>query len=191
MAEEKVIMYDSPEAATFKTGIFGWVSSTGQFFGNGDGAERSARYAGSTHHVCECGQVAERMYTHCADCRSKREGDRYLKLTEVEWDGSTPLCLFEDDKYFYDEDDICQYCEDNEIESTQLRLVLCEPNSYTEVDVDAIAPEDVSPEDYDGDLPKEIQEALDNLNKVIREYKKPFTWSAGKKRVTVLIDKEE
>ncbi|MDV3537947.1 hypothetical protein CMU94_02270 [Elizabethkingia anophelis] len=34
MKEEKIIMYDSPEAAIYRKNIEGWVSSNGRFFGN-------------------------------------------------------------------------------------------------------------------------------------------------------------
>lgn len=191
MKGEKEIMYDSPEAATFKTGISGWVSSDGRFWGNGKDAEHMARYSGCTHHIAPCGHKAIIGWSLCDDCRSKKQQENYLKLPLIEWDGVTPLCLYNEDKYFFDEDDIVMYCEDSEIPSTDLQLCICTPNKYTEVDVDAIAPEDVSPEDYDGDLPKVIQDALDALNKVIREYPKPFTWSQGKQRVIVVIDNDE
>lgn len=190
MSEEKVIMQESDEAATFRTGLSGWVSSTGQYFGNGPDAERMARYAGSTHSLCECGKAAKKPYIRCEDCRRKQDEDAYLKLPEVIWDGVMPLAIFDDDKYFFDEDDILQYCEDNDCISSDIRLVTCTPNKYTEVNCDAIAPEDVSPEDYDGYLPKPIQTALDALNKTIREYTGVFSWSAGKERVTVIIDQE-
>lgn len=52
--EEKIIMYDTPAAAMYRTGIEGWVSSDGHFFGKGERAEHLARYSGSTHHKCEC-----------------------------------------------------------------------------------------------------------------------------------------
>jgi len=185
--EEKEIMYESDEAATFKTDISGWISSTGRFWGKD---ERAARYDGSTHHIGECGHKTERPYTRCSSCRDQMDIERYKSLPEIPWDGTTPLCLWNDDKYFFDEDDISQYCEDNEIESIDLQLCLCNPNHYTEVDVDAIAPEDVATEDYDGDLPKVIQDALDALNNVIKEYKDPFTWSQGKQRVTVILKQQ-
>jgi hypothetical protein len=191
MAEDKEIMYESDESAAYRTGLEGWVSAKGHFFGKGERAEHGARYDGSTHHIASCGHKTRIGWSKCDECMSKESRDKYEKMPSVEWNGSTPLCLFDDDKYFFDEDDIFQYCEDNDIESVNLRLCICEPNHYTKVTSESIAPEDVSPEDYDGYLPEEIQEALDALNKVIGEYKNPFTWSQGKQRVTVIIDKRE
>lgn len=191
MKPDKEIMYESEEAAMYRTGLEGWVSASGHFFGKNERSEHLARYDGCTHHIAACGHKAHRGWSKCDDCRSKETADNYKNMPEVEWDGVTPLCLYQDDKYFYDEDDIAMYCEENEIESGQLQLCICTPNKYTVVTSEAIASEDDSPEDYDGDLPKEIQDALDVLNKVILEYPKPFTWSCGKQRVTVIIDKGE
>lgn len=47
-----MIMRESAEAASFQT-VTGWVSSNGHFYGND---ERTARYDGCTHQLCEsCG----------------------------------------------------------------------------------------------------------------------------------------
>lgn len=111
--EEKKIMYESPEAATFKTGISGWVSANGRFFGNGRDAENMARYDGCTHHIAECGHEAERHWLACSECRIKKDRERYFSYPVVEWDGSTPIVIFDDDRYFFSEDDLLEYCENN------------------------------------------------------------------------------
>src|SRR6185295_16106581 len=128
MKENKIIMQESDEAATFRTDISGWVSSTGRFFGNGKDGERMARYEGSTHHLCDCGKAAEKAYISCSECRRKNSNDRYNALPFVEWDGKTPLTEWDGDKYFFNEEDIYQYCENNEINSSELMLVICKPN---------------------------------------------------------------
>lgn len=186
--EEKIIMFDSEEAATFKTGLSGWVSSRNHYFGNGRDAEKNARNDGSTHKLCDCGAIIRGGYSWCDSCNSRKSRERYEKLQEVEWDGITMLADWHEDRYFRDEDEVLEYCENNDVAPEELRLVLCEENHYTEVDVSAIAPEDQCPEDWDGDLPVTIQEALDNLNKIIREYKKPFSWGGSNKRVTLNLD---
>lgn len=56
--EKKIIPYDSPEAASFKT-VTGWVSSDGIFCGND---EHVARYRGCTHIKCN-----ESYYTKIAN----------------------------------------------------------------------------------------------------------------------------
>lgn len=190
MAVEKEIMYESEEAATYRTGLEGWVSAAGHFFGKSERAQHMARYDGCTHHISDCGHKANRGWSMCEECLAKKRKDNYLQMPEIEWDGSTPLCLYQDDKYFFDEDDIIMFCEDDDIDPSSLQLCICEPNYYQQVTSEAIAPEDVAPEDYDGYLPKEIQAALDMLNEAIEKYDKPFAWSQGIKRVTVHIEKD-
>jgi len=86
MSGEKVIPFDSPEAARLVT-VTGWVSSDGRFFGNLDDAERIARYAGCTHQPCgECGVLCEKMYTRCPECRAKEESKRFAEKKRQEWD---------------------------------------------------------------------------------------------------------
>jgi hypothetical protein len=49
MPEEKVVMYESSEAASIQT-VTGWVGADGRFWGND---EHMARYCGATHRHCE------------------------------------------------------------------------------------------------------------------------------------------
>jgi hypothetical protein len=69
MKDEKMILDTSDEAAKFVTGISGWVSRDGHFCGND---ERIARYIGSTHKLCECGNIVEKMWIKCDRCRARK-----------------------------------------------------------------------------------------------------------------------
>jgi len=83
MKEEKIILYDSPEAARLltpedliKTPV--WVSRPG----NGNQVittdEHIARYAGCTHQTCtETGEVFPKSYGHGPTVRARRERERY------------------------------------------------------------------------------------------------------------------
>ena len=57
MSGNEMILNTSDEAAHFVTGLSGWVSRHGHFYGND---ERLARYDGCTHTVCECGKPCEK-----------------------------------------------------------------------------------------------------------------------------------
>jgi hypothetical protein len=173
--EKKIILDTSDEAAKLVT-VTGWVSSDGRFWGKD---ERAARYAGCTHSTCECGKLMERAYTKCEDCRHKADIERYNKLPFKEWDGDESVYSHACDKYFFNEEDLVEYCEENEIEPQELRLVICEQNNYNEVESDYWA--DIMPDDGDGDLPKELQKALDNLNSVIHTLP-PCSYYPGKIR---------
>lgn len=171
MTEEK-ILYNSDDAASIKT-VTGWVSSSGRFWGK---EEHMARWEGCTHKLCECGNEMQKGYTICERCLSKKAIERYDKMPFKDWDGETPLVLFNDDRYFFHEEDIEMYLEDNELKPEDLRLVICEPNYLTEIEPDIW--EDIWPEGRD-DLPKDVKRALDLLNRIIHR-QPPFSWSEGK-----------
>jgi hypothetical protein len=183
--KEKVIMYDSQEAATYRKDIEGWVSADGFYCGNGEAGERSARYRGATHTKCECcGAVIKmRTYTVCDECRHKKAVERYNALPFREYDGSL-VVDWNGDTYFPCEEDIQGYLENNELESVD--LLFCDENEWMSIQPDYWS--DIMPEDSDGELPKELQEALDNLNKVISELP-PCSYSPSKIRTSYRIKK--
>lgn len=162
--EEKIIMYDSPEAAIYKTDIEGWVSADGYYCGKGKQGEDSARYRGATHRKCEtCDNVIKmRTYTKCESCRHKVNVENYQKMKFKEYDGS-PVFDYYGDKYFFSEDDILEYLEENELES--IDLVFCSENHWDKIEPDYWA--DIMPEDSEGDLPEKLAKALEAFNEVI------------------------
>jgi hypothetical protein len=163
--ENKVIMYDSPEAATYRKDIEGWISIDNIYCGKGKTGEDLARYRSATHTKCECGAVIKmRTYTTCDECRHKKAIENYNKLTFKEYDES-PVVTWDNDIYFFSEVDIQDYLEENELES--IDLLFCEENSWNPVEPDYWS--DIMPENSDGYLPKKLQEALDAFNKVISE----------------------
>ena len=180
MTEKLVIMEDSPEAASIKT-VTGWVSRTGHFWGND---ERMARYDGSTHKRCECGEIIEQR-SYCRKCSDRKEVERWQAMPEVEWDGAAYLYSQTADQYFRDEQEIADYCADADEPCTpdDLHLVICTPNYLREVDLCEDNSEEM-PEDGDESyFTAEVQEALEALNKAIRESRTPaqaISWSPGK-----------
>lgn len=182
--EEKIVMYDSPEAAIFKTGLSGWVSRNGQYWGQD---EHMARWCGSTHRTCEtCGAVYENR-SYCSPCHQKKRQEQFLALPEEDWDGTGPVCLWDDDKYFWDEDSLVEYMyelleECGENEEPSLGVVKCEPQHLHTVDYDTWC--DELPDEGDGELPEEVAVKVEELNKAIRE-SGPVSWWAGKIRVNL------
>lgn len=179
--EEKIIMYESEEAAKQMT-VTGWVSSTGRFWGKD---EHMARYEGSTHKLCECGNLTSKHWTRCETCISKAEIERYNNLPYKDWDGETMLAIYGDNQYFSDEDDILYYMEDNEIESSKdLMLVICEPNY----------PGSISSSIWDDIIP---EEGCDELDKLVNEFNEklkqlpPTSWRPGKFRTSVSLTAED
>ena len=179
----KKILYTSDEAASLKT-ITGWVSSSGRFFGDD---EHLARWEGCTHIICDCacGAEVERRYTSCSSCRYKAELSRYQALEFKEWQGE-PLTLFNRDEYFWDEDEIIDYCETYGLQPAGLMLVICEPILPVEIDPD-VCWSDLLPEGESlRSLDPELWKAFDALNDFIQKYQNPLGWRAGNFRTSIL-----
>lgn len=180
MATEKIVMYDSPEAAEIKT-VTGWFSSTGQFWGDD---EHMARWCGCTHMNCkDCGHAHSRN-AYCKPCYEKRQAAKFAALEVKEWDGETPLCLFSDDKYFFDWESIEDYAEETKCLSTDLDLVICKPVMGRPFEISEHLGEELPDDDPQGYIPKAVADAADALNKAIREAG-TLSWTAGKYRADV------
>lgn len=178
--EQKIIMYDSPEAATYKTGLEGWVTTSGQFSGQYWGKdEHMARWSGCTHTVCQCGNVHPKVSTLCDSCRAKKDAERFDAMPVVEWDEVTPVVVFNDDRYFFDLESVLDYMADLEPNS-DLRLCLCGPIRLHYVSEDNWC--DDLPED--GELPDAVQAKLDELNAAIKEAG-PVSWTEGSQRINM------
>lgn len=178
---DQIILPTSPEAASYRTDIKGWISRNGRFYGDGSGGERTARYDGSTHNICiRCGSHCEKGWTSCQGCRDVLDHERWEKLELVEWDGVTPLTLYKGDQYFFDTESIYDYAETNDLKVSELDLVICIPNLAREVDQDYWCDEIAE----DGELPSWLEDALEQFNKIIREHQnEPLSWYPGKQRV--------
>ena len=179
---EKVIMYDSDEAAQFKTNLSGWVSSNGKYYGSN---EHMARWDGSTHNVCECGNVMKKSYIRCETCRAITARNIYNDKPYRKYDSDEPVVTWDGDTYFFSEESLMDFCEEQEVD--HIDLLICKPNNYFEVEADYWA--DIMPEDSDGDLPKALELALANLNEVIRGLQ-PCSYGPGDIRTTYYYKQE-
>jgi len=105
----------------------------------------------------------------------------YATLPFKAWDGKAPLCLYRDDVFFHDEGEIGDYCEEQSVEVESLELVICEPSKLPVLDgefFDGVLPEV-------GDLPPELQKAIDDFNVAVAAYKTPLSWEPGKFRTSI------
>ncbi|WBV60259.1 hypothetical protein PFY12_14620 [Chryseobacterium camelliae] len=106
-----------------------------------------------THENCEnCKKEFEKKFTYerfCHDCQNKKDEENFLHMKLVEWDKETPLYLYDStDKYFFDYDDILDYCKEEEIELNDLKLVLCSRSYFSPIDLEYIT-EEVTHEDWE------------------------------------------
>lgn len=169
--EKKIIMRESDEAASVKT-VTGWVSSDGRWWGDD---ENIARYAGCTHQLCECGQVVDKHTTRCNSCRRKDEDARFDALETKIWNGEEPIVLDHNDRYFFDAQDLLDYCYDEGVQPQDLRLRICEPQYGREIDDSYFCDELAE----DGDVPDAIMEAMGVLNQAIKD-SGPLSWYPSK-----------
>lgn len=168
---QKIIMRESDEAARLVT-ITGWMSSGGQFFGNN---ESTARYAGSTHQLCECGAVVDKGRIRCDKCHDKARWEKYKTLESKAWDGEDFLVTWDDDKFFWNDSDLMDYCEEMQMQPQDMQLVFAEPVYGRYLDTDYFCDE----LHEDGELPDSILEAMELFNKIVKDAG-PLSWTSGK-----------
>ena len=177
-----VIFADSSKAARFEKNISGWVSRDGRFYGAN---EDLARWNGSTHRKCECGEVLVKN-AYCQKCSDVKEKDNFLRMPVVEWDGSAQLYDQSTDKYFGEIDDIFTHYEDEGLNINDAMIVVCEPNYAREIESDFWCdelPQDLSFEECGG-VDAETVELLEKLNKKLKHT--ILSYSPGKNRIDIL-----
>lgn len=171
---EPMILSTSDEAAEYKTGLSGWVSRDGRYYGDD---ERMARWAGATHVPCrECGTPTEKGWVICEACRERKDDEKYAARPRQAWAGE-PLYSETTDRWFFDEGSLDDYCEDEQVDRNDLRLIICEPVYAHEIDPNEYYTDEL-PED--GEVDGDLADAFDALNALIRERRKPLSWKPGK-----------
>ena len=175
-------MYDSPEAATYRTDIKGWVNSSGQYWND----EHMARWTSCTHMTCSCGKIYEKGRVRCRFCQAKKDMEDYYALPMIEWDGESPVCDYDGNTYFFDHEsvmdilfDVLKDAKKNGYEP-EAQLVICEPNYLHTLDSEDWC-DDLA---EDGELPDAVSVALDAFNEVIKA-QGPSCWMPGKQRINM------
>jgi len=172
--DNKMVMFGSNEAAHFQTGLSGWVSRHGHYWGND---ERAARYDGCTHTNCEdCGEPVDRGRLICPQCHESRQIKRYENMPKEEWYGIGMLYSDSADKYFSDWGEVDDYLEDEESTIESLRLIICVPN-YLPLLADDYGCDELA---EDGELPDGAIQAIEDFNKAIKAVG-VVSWYPGKK----------
>lgn len=168
---ETIILNTSDQAASIKT-VIGWVSRTGRFWGDD---ERMARYDGSTHKTCACGQIVKHS-DHCRTCQLSAELAEYEAMESKPWNGTDFLYSEAADCYFSNMSEIQDHCQRYDTTIEKLRLIICEPTYANEIDPSEYFIDEL-PED--GEVPGEIADAFAVLNESIRQCGTPLSWHPG------------
>lgn len=177
MSEERIILADSPEAAEYRT-VTGWVSRHGHFFGEAEGA---ARYNGSTHQKCDCGEIIAKN-SYCRLCSDKHRIDKYSIQQFKEWDETTPVYSDSADRYFYSPEEIDDYLSDHDdVTASELHLIICKRITLPTVDDDYFM--DNAPDGYELEdmVSEDFMEALIELN-TLAECEDVNAWEPGEFR---------
>ena len=179
---DQIILIDSPEAAHYQTGIKGWVSAKGHYFGNGPNSEEIARYNGCTHVPCgKCGKPVEKGWTACDGCRNLAEIARYDAMPRAEWDGKAMLYSQVRGKFYETPDDAAEDLEDADDELSSLRLVICAPVGVRPIDPDYCS--DDMAEDHE--LPGAIIDAMEAFNAAVAGI--IVSWKPGKTALAIAV----
>ena len=172
---DKIVMRDSPEAAEYRTGLCGWVSRRGLFYGDRPDSEDMARYDGCTHVACKyCSAPAQKSYTACQECRDKKDLERFEALPRADWDGKAMLYSEARDKYYAGPDDAEDELEEGET-LADLRLVVCKPTYARLLDEEYFC--DDLPEGED-DVPPVVEQAMEAFNAAVADV--IMSWQPGK-----------
>lgn len=176
---EKMINYDDAIAARYVEGIKGWVDINNMFYGDNPESEHMARYSSCTHTKCKtCGKDVVKGWIRCDECIEKDTIEKYNNLPFEVYNGEI-VYSYMANMFFQDSDEIADYCYDNDINSSELLLVFCKENKYRHLDIDYWG-DDLQGDD-ECDAPKELLDAIDNLNKLLDELPTP-SYSPGKIR---------
>lgn len=177
MREEKVVMYESPEAASIQT-VTGWVDPSGRFWGKD---EHMARYCGSTHRHCAKSPDHPIHATNgwCEDCRAESRAAKFDAMPKRVWGGEV-ITEYDGDQYFFDEEDLRDYLIEHEIDLGDLKLVFCTPNYARQIDPNDHFCDDL-PEDGEVN-DDQLLAAFELLNEMISKCP-PLSWSPSNEAV--------
>lgn len=154
-----------------------FVSKTGGMFLT----EESALNDSYTHILCDKHNHLYAKNSYCFECSEENRLESFYKMEEVEYDGQSWMYSDEFDEWCPDMVTAKEIADDHGVSLKDLRLVIAKPINLDQVEEDYW--EDVW---YDGaELPHEVEDALHQLNKAIREYGQDFSWEASNKRIKV------
>ncbi|VAC66276.1 Uncharacterised protein [Enterobacter hormaechei] len=176
MKTEKIVMMDSDEAASIQT-VTGWVDRQGRFWGKD---ENQARWCGATHRKCKNKPDEHPIHStngYCEECRRESRQAKFATFERTVWAGE-PLVIFDSDQYFFDAESLADYCYEHSLLPSELQLMICEPNHPRELDITDYC-EEIIPDGGDYyDIPEEIRNAVEALNKAFKE-SAPISWSSS------------
>lgn len=143
--------------------------------------ESQARYChGRSNRPCRtktCPNRVDSPYAMCRACREEEATKTWEAMPRVEWDGVTPLCVYEGDQFFFDAESVQDYVStmmhDHGWTLDQIRLVECDPDNGQSFSITEFLCDHL-PSDHDGALTGE-KEIDDFVNAWIKA-NAPYSW---------------
>ena len=153
------------EDAAEKRAVTGWVCKTCRRYWGDD--EHMARYCCAKDLPCKCGKRIVGSWTACEDCRNQKQEATWANAKKVEWDGTFPVCEWDNDKFFWCEDSIRETCIERGIHPRNLRLVKAEPCTLPEFELHEFLRDELADDqDITGAdaIDKTVNDFIDSLN---------------------------
>lgn len=186
--EKKIWVEDDPELLK-KVMVEMLETPNGQLYQIKD--EHSARYWGSTHFRCDCGEIIPRSsYKRCTACAKKYDFELFLKMPIVKYDKAALLIHDEEhNKYYRDPEEWFDEVEINDLHQGEsvldfirrARFEECEPVELPEFNILEHLQDCWSP-DSDCEVSDELKSAEDHVNKALKE-SPPIAWEGSGKRL--------
>lgn len=144
-------------------------------------SEHLARFSSCSHKKCEEHDIIYEKYQQCPQCLKKHQRDRWKNFPAIEWDGKMPITLLDDEVWFYEKADIEQYCQDNNFKAEDLLLIGSEIKKAYELDPTDIYQDEL----FEGEVPSELDEIFEEMNKKISEANITLSYWADDVRVII------
>lgn len=114
------------------------------------------------------------------------EKKRYTDLPYKEWDGKSPLALYDSDTYFFCLDDIKDFAELHDCLPEQLRLVTTQPLFGSPIYYENLWGQEIPEGRSLEDFWPELSNAVDEVNRLIENRKEPWSWVPENFRTSIL-----
>jgi len=103
------------------------------------------------------------------------ERNQAIRLQKIPYSGEVIYSRVHDE-YFSGEQELMNYCEENELHQEEMQIVFCKPNMPRKLNYDFFN------DDMDDgqELPEELAKAIDNFNATVEAYGKPLSYSPGR-----------
>lgn len=92
-----------------------------------DTPEEQAHNCCAPYHCKKCQKETRKYYTLCEECSYAARLEVWKAVPSTSWDGSFPIMLWDDDRYFFDEEEFLDFIDDHEGGWDGVEIEACDP----------------------------------------------------------------